>query len=162
MAGQSAVFTKSRRAGKSASFHIILKYGGAIRFLKKKIKEDREIHIFLPYFNYGRVIRIKNKQKARFRFFEKVKDGRAIRFFFSFLKNLGWQEYLHPFTLYWTWQGNLHLFIKYLGWQGNPDPLIKYLWCQGILQSFIKYLGWQGNPDPLVKYLWSQGIRIYP
>ena len=80
MAGQSAVFKKSRRAGKSASFHIILKYGGAIRFLKK-IKEDREIHILSPYFNYGRVIPIKNKQKARFRFFEKVKDGRAIRFF---------------------------------------------------------------------------------
>ena len=96
MAGQSAVFTKSRRAGKSASFHIILKYGGAIRFLKN-IKEDREIHILSPYFNYGRVIPIKNKQKARFRFFEKVKDGRAIRFF-SFLENLGWQEYLHPFT----------------------------------------------------------------
>ena len=58
MAGQSPVFKKSRRAGKSASFHIILKYGGAIRFLKN-IKEDREIHILSPYFNYGRVIRKK-------------------------------------------------------------------------------------------------------
>ena len=62
MAGQSAFFKKSRRAGKSASFHIILKYGGAICFLKK-IKEDKEFRIHSHYIKIwrGNPLSLKNQ-----------------------------------------------------------------------------------------------------
>ena len=42
-AGKSSSFKKSRRAGNPASVHKKSKYGGAIRFSLKKIKDGREI-----------------------------------------------------------------------------------------------------------------------
>ena len=72
MAGQPTFFKKSRRAGKSASSHIILKYGGAICFSKNQ--GGGNPHLFTLYQNMA---------------------GQS-----AFSKNQGGQGSPHPYKLY--------------------------------------------------------------
>ena len=138
MVGQSAVFKKSRRAGKSASFHNILKYGGAIRFLTK-IKEDREIHILSPYFNYGRVIRIKKQAKSKILLLWKSQGWQGNPFFPHFVHNM-----CRVFT-------HCNVSIQMRAHNAPNNGRIIRIWSQNISDGRVicilskKYHWWQGN-----------------